>query len=84
MPHGPYAKTKIAERRDKRGITFETVQKERDEILGTTPSTIKGYANMLKAIVDQNMICTIGNERTIKEAKSYFKNLRTLKGNIEE
>ncbi|MCQ2978196.1 MAG: insulinase family protein [Clostridia bacterium] len=84
MPHGPYAKTKIAERRDKRGITFETVQKERDEILQTTPSTIKGYANMLKAIVDQNMICTIGNERKIKESKDTFKTLRTLKGKLEE
>lgn len=83
-PHNIYVKTVMATRRIKLGIKFSDVQKERDEMLGTSPKQIKNYAKMLKDIYDQNMVCTIGNERTIKEAKSYFKNLRTLKGNIEE
>lgn len=78
-PHGPYAKTKQAERRDRKGITAELIQKERNEILSTTPKQIKKYAKLLKAITKQNFVCTIGNEDKIKKSSKMFKTLRTLK-----
>ncbi|WP_410506308.1 insulinase family protein [Haloimpatiens sp. FM7315] len=56
-----------------RGISEEAIKKERDEILSTSVDDIRSLKDMLKASFEENYICVLGNESTIKENKDLFK-----------
>lgn len=60
------------------GITLEELQQERDEILNATPEQIRGLAPLMRAILEDECICVIGNEEKIKEAKELFGTVRML------
>lgn len=62
------------------GITVEELQQERDEILNATPEQIRALAPLMRAILEDECICVIGNEEKIKEAKELFGTIRTLTG----
>lgn len=53
-------------------VTYEDLQKERDQILATTADDIKNYAGMLNDIVKQNNYAVYGNEDKIEENKDLF------------
>lgn len=57
---------------------FEQIQKERDEILGVTVEKIRELSNIVKAIVDANHFCVVGNDQKIEEDKDLFDNVMTL------
>ena len=59
-------------------LTVEMLQKERDELLGTTVSDIRALAPYVKAVTDNGSICVIGGEETIMENSDLFKNLVNL------
>ncbi len=54
------------------GITDEMTQKERDEVLSTTPSKIRDLAPLIKAITDSDIICVVGGEEAVDAAKDMF------------
>lgn len=54
------------------GITDEYKQREKDEILNTTLADIKGYASMIKDVMDKNLCCVVGNEGNIKKNNDLF------------
>ena len=54
------------------GMTNEMLRKERDEILAATPETIRGYGDLLDALIAQNHICTFGSEAALKEHGGLF------------
>lgn len=60
------------------GITQEEIQRVRDEILSTDVETIRGLAPLVKSITDHSVICAMGDENKIEEAKDLFKELKTL------
>ena len=60
------------------GITEEDLNRERAEILDVTIEDIRGLANTVKAVLDADHICVIGNESKILESKDLFKEVKTL------
>lgn len=53
-------------------VDIDTLQKERDEVLGTKEEDIRNLAPLVKAVLDDKNICVIGNESKIDEAKELF------------
>ena len=60
------------------GLSFEDVQKERDEVLSCGCAEIRALAPYLKAILAQNCLCAIGNEEKLEEQKEMFGCLESL------
>lgn len=59
-------------------ITYEDIQRERDEILNTTIEDIKSYAKMIKFGMDEHYCCVVGNEGKIKENEAIFNKISKL------
>jgi presequence protease len=54
------------------GLKEADYQKERDEVMGTTSTMIRSYADMISKVVKQNMHCTYGNAEKLEGSKEYF------------
>ncbi|MCH5251340.1 MAG: insulinase family protein [Lachnospiraceae bacterium] len=61
------------------GITDEDVQKERDEVLGTTQEKIRATADMTAAVLSDDIICVLGSEEKVKQEETLFESTRILK-----
>jgi Predicted Zn-dependent peptidases, insulinase-like len=59
-------------------VTFEDIQRERDEVLNTKNSDIRNFAAMLNDVMKQDNLCAIGSEGKLKENKDIFKKLITV------
>lgn len=60
------------------GITEETLRKERKEVLFCTVEDIRKLADYIQAILDENVICVLGNEGLLKKEESLFGTLEPL------
>ncbi len=60
------------------GLTQEMIQRERDEILGTTVDDLKDKAELMDALMAENTLCAIGSEAKIKENGELFDALITI------
>ena len=60
------------------GITYEQIQKERNEILNAQPEDIRRLADLVEAVLKKDSICVIGNENMIKESAGLFENVEKL------
>ena len=60
------------------GLTDEMLQKERDEILNTSLEDLRGLSKYMKAILDNNIICVVGNIDAINREKNLFGTIRNL------
>ncbi|MDB7999383.1 insulinase family protein [Agathobacter rectalis] len=60
------------------GITYEQIQKERNEILNAQPEDIRRLADLVEAVLKKVSICVIGNENMIKESAGLFENVEKL------
>lgn len=60
------------------GITYEQIQKERNEILNAQPEDIRRLADLVQAVLKKDSICVIGNENMIKESAGLFENVEKL------
>ncbi len=59
-------------------ITYEDIQRERDEILNTTIEDVKAYTKMIKSGMDEHYCCVVGNEGQIKENETIFHRISKL------
>lgn len=59
-------------------ITYEDLQKERDEILGCTQEDIRAFADMIKDCMSKNYLCVLGNSSKLKENKEVFEELKEV------
>ena len=59
-------------------LSFEDVQKERDEILGCSEKTVKELAPYLEKIMKKNILCVVGSENAVDENRKLFKETRNL------
>ena len=69
----PVKPRQIARRSDQayfRGDAPDARERRRNEILATTPETLRGYAVGLDAIARDGAVCVFGNEAIIKAAKT--------------
>lgn len=60
------------------GITYEQIQKERNEILNAQPEDIRRLADLVQAVLKKDSICVIGNENMIRESAGLFENVEKL------
>ena len=60
------------------GITYEQIQKERNEILNAEPEDIRRLADLVEAVLKKDSICVIGNENMFKESAGLFENVEKL------
>lgn len=59
-------------------ISYDVLQKERDSILSCGISDIRKAADVIKAVVAEENICVIGNEKHIKDEKDIFNEIKVL------
>ncbi len=52
-------------------LPFERIQRERDELLGVTKETIRSLAGHIRAFMDADCLCVVGNEEKLKESKLF-------------
>ncbi len=62
-----------------RGITMEELRKERLQAINATVEDIKALAAPMRAILEQENICVVGNEENIKNEKDTFMSIRNIK-----
>ncbi len=60
------------------GITFEEIQKERDDILAANETKVRDAARTVEAVLSDGFICALGSEAKIKQAESLFATIRVL------
>lgn len=60
------------------GLDYETVQRERDQVLSCECEDIRALAPYLKAMLSSNNLCVIGNEKRLEEQKELFETVRNL------
>ena len=60
------------------GMTVEDLNRERVRMLETTPEDIRNLAPLIKAVLDDGYMCTIGNSEKIEEQKSLFDEVKNL------
>ena len=60
------------------GITYELLQKSRTEVLNATPEDIRGLAAYIRAFMDEDCFCVVGNEQKIKAEEDRFKKIENL------
>ena len=60
------------------GVTFEDVQREREEVLAADAKKVRSVADMVSAILSDGYICALGSEGKIEQAKDLFDTIRVL------
>lgn len=60
------------------GVTIEDIQRDRNQILETTQEDIQRYAPLVKAVMDEDVICVIGNAEKIEKEASMFGSIKPL------
>ena len=59
-------------------LTYEEVQRERNEILAATPADIRAQADLIQSILEDQCLCVIGNENAIRGEEKLFMNIQPL------
>ncbi len=60
------------------GLSFDAIQKERDEVLKTDQAAIRALAPYTAAVMGQGIRCVVGGEEKVEEEKELFKNIKEL------
>ena len=58
--------------------TEKDLQQVRDELLATNQETIRSLAAHIRAFMDQEYLCVVGNEEKVKEESELFDEVRDL------
>lgn len=72
MPMTPAAKGNYSLGGYMTHYSYERVQQDRDELLATQVDTIRGLAAYIRAFMEDECLCVVGNEEKIKEQKGLF------------
>ncbi len=72
VPMTPAAKGTFALGAYMTGLSYEEMQKERDELLHTKVEDIRKLAAYIRAFMEDDYLCVIGNEEKIKAASEMF------------
>ncbi len=60
------------------GITYEDMQRERDEVLNASPEQIRALASLVRSVLDEQAVCVIGNEEKIRKDSDLFASVQML------
>ncbi|MCH5343193.1 MAG: insulinase family protein [Acetatifactor sp.] len=78
MPMNPAAKGLYSLSAYMTGLTEEMLQEERDEILSASPEDIRALADHIRAFMEEEQLCVVGNAGKIKEEEKIFKKIENL------
>lgn len=78
MPLTPAAKGNYSLAGYMTGFSFDRVQKEREELLSADARTIRNLAAHIRAFMEDDCLCVVGNEEKIKEQKAIFGSVEYL------
>lgn len=78
MPLTPAAKGVYSLSGYMTGLSFEKVQKERDELLAADAEAIRKLAAHIRAFMEDECLCVVGNEEKIKKQEALFKSVEYL------
>lgn len=59
-------------------ITYEELQRERNEVLDAQPENIKNLAELIETVLAQDALCVIGAEENVKAEKDMFLEVKNL------
>jgi hypothetical protein len=59
-------------------LTYEEIQKERDEILAAQPADIRALSDQIASILSDDCLCVVGNESAIRSEKDLFYSVQGL------
>ena len=59
-------------------LSYEEMQQERDELLNTQPEDIRSLAAYIRAFIEDDCLCVIGNEDKIKASAGVFEHIESL------
>lgn len=77
-PMNPYAKGMRSLTAYLIGLSYEAVQKERDEVLSATDKEIRALADLIEVALKQENLCVIGNEDVVEKEKDMFLQIENL------
>ncbi|MBP5281739.1 MAG: insulinase family protein, partial [Lachnospiraceae bacterium] len=77
-PMTPATKGAISKEAYLIGVTEEDLQRERDEILATTPEKIRSLAKYVDAFMEDDLFSVVGNTNKIKENEKMFGTVENL------
>ena len=77
-PMNPFAKGERSMTAYLQGLTFEELQKERDQVIGATDADIRNLRDLVASVLGEQNICVVGNEEKLKQEKTLFKELKNL------
>ena len=61
-------------------ISYEEIQKERDQVIRATQEDIRGLRDMIAAVLAENNLCVVGNEETLQASEGMFGEVKHLNG----
>lgn len=59
-------------------MTYEDIQKERDEVIGASAADIRNLKDLAASVLSDGALCVIGNEENLKSEKEMFGALENL------
>ena len=60
------------------GLTYEQIQKERDEVLSAKAEDIRRLENLVASVLSDEQLCVIGNENNLEKDSDLFLNLTNI------
>ena len=60
------------------GLTFDMIQKEREEVIAATPDDIRGLAEYIRAFMRDDFLCVVGSEQKIRAEADKFMKIENL------
>lgn len=78
VPMTPKAKGRYSLAGYMTGISFEEVQKERDEVLSVDLKVLKSMSEYIRSFINQDYVCVVGNSEKIKENTKMFLSIEQL------
>ena len=77
-PMNPFAKGERSMTAYLQGLSFEELQKERDEVIGATDADIRGLKELIASVLSEKNLCVVGSEEALQREKELFKELKNL------
>lgn len=78
VPMNPSAKGARSMTAYLQGMTYEDLQKEREQIIGATAEDIRALSGLVASVLSDEAICVIGNEEVLNNHREMFLHLENL------
>jgi len=59
-------------------VTYEDMQKERDEVINAKQEDIRNLADLIESVIKQDYFCVVGNAKRINDEKKMFDKIQNL------